>query len=155
MRDHRRNQELRGHLLAPAFLLLATLAVAVPAGVSPLPEPPADLVTNVSLQREVAEFRRLTDGGSCRLLSAVARTDGLSSGFVSVMLRFIEALDHVSRDAAGFMTWVENVITHDNLDALEMVADGVAGWFAGSLDPPQCVDAAPPTLKLAEPRCHA
>jgi len=151
MRDSKWNRAMRGHLLPPAFLLLATLALAIPVGVSHLREPHVDLVASVSVQREVAELRQLADGGSCRLLTAVVQADGLSSGFVSVMLRFTEALDRVSRDAAGFMAWVENLMEHDSLDALEVAMEGVAGWFAGSLDPPQCVDASVPSpLALPE-----
>ncbi len=155
MRDGKRNKDVRGHLLTPAFLFLAALALAIPGSVGHLPEPPADLVVSVSVQREVAELRDLADGGACRLLSAVAEADPLSSGFVGVMLRFTEALDRVSRDATAFMAWVENLMTHDTLDALDVVVEGVAGWFAGSFEPPRCADAALPSPAIPEPTCRA
>ena len=155
MRDRKQNKDVRGHLLTPAFLLLAVLALAIPGSVGHLPEPPADLVVGVSLQREVAELRDLAEGGACRLLSAVAQADPLSSGFVGIMLRFTEALDRVSRDATAFMAWVENVLTHDSLEALDVVVEGVAGWFAGSFDTPRCADAALPSPEIPEPSCQA
>lgn len=155
MRERKQNKDARGHLLAPAFLFLAALALAIPGSVGHLPAPPADLVVSASVQREVAELRELADGGACRLLSAVTEADRLSSGFVGVMLRFTEALDRVSRDAKAFMAWVENVMTHDSLDALDVVMEGVAGWFAGSFDSPRCADAAPPSPAIPESPCHA
>ena len=112
-------------------------------------------MVSVSLQRQVAELRALADGGACRLLSAVAEADPLSSGFVGVMLRFTEALDRVSRDATAFMAWVENVMTHDSLEALDVVMEGVASWFAGSLDSPQCADVTLASPEIPEPPCHA
>ncbi len=155
MRDRKRNEDVRGHLLTPAFLLLAALALAIPGSIGHLPAPPADVVVSASVQREVAELRDLADSGSCSLLSAVAQSDPLSSGFVGVMLRFTEALDRVSRDATAFMAWMENVMTHDSLDALDVVVEGVADWFAGSLDPPRCADAGPQNPTLPEIHCHA
>ncbi len=155
MRDRKQNKDVRGHLLTPAFLLLAALALAIPGSVGHLPALPADVVVSASVQREVAELRDLADSGSCRLLSAVAQADPLSSGFVGIMLRFTEALDRVSRDATAFMAWVENVLTHDSLEALDVVVEGVAGWFAGSTDSPRCAEAAPPSPEIPEPSCHA
>ncbi len=154
MRDRVQNKGVRGHLLTPAFLLLATLALAIPGSVGHLPAPPADLVVSASVQRDVAELRELVDGGACRLLSAAAESDRISSGFVGIMLRFTEALDRVSRDATAFMAWVENVMTHDTLDALDVVVEGVAGWFAGSFDPPRCADTALQSPEIPEPSCQ-
>ncbi len=155
MRDRKQNKGVRGHLLTPAFLLLAALALAIPGSVGHLPAPPADLVVSASVQRDVAELRELVDGGACGLLSAAAESDRISSGFVGVMLRFTEALDRISRDATEFMAWVENVMTHDTLEALDVVVEGVADWFAGSLDPPRCADAGPQNPTLPEIHCHA
>ena len=155
MRDRKQNKGVRGHLLTPAFLFLAALALAIPGSVGHLPAPSADLVVSASVQRDVAELRELVDGGACRLLSAAAEADRVSSGFVGVMLRFTEALDRVSRDATAFMAWVENVMTHDTLEALDVMVEGVADWFAGSLDPPRCADAGPRSPTLPELHCHA
>ncbi len=55
MRDRKRNKDARGHLLTPAFLLLAALALAIPGSVGHLPAPSADLVVSASVQRDVRD----------------------------------------------------------------------------------------------------
>jgi hypothetical protein len=107
-------------------------------------------VSTVSLPGEVAE---LTDGGGCDLVGAVAEADRVSTGFVRLMLRFSQALDQVSRDATAFLDWVENLMTHDGLDALDVLAEGVAGWVAGSLESGECPAEEP--ADLPESPCQA
>ena len=137
MRERKQNKDVKGHLLTPAFLLLAALALAIPGSVGHLPAPTAELVVSVSLQREVAELRDLAEGGACRLLSAVAQADPLSSGFVGVMLRFTEALDRVSRDAlfcgVRFMAETAKILAPEKtvlLPALEAGCSLAAGITA-------------------------
>jgi hypothetical protein len=141
-------------LLAPAFLLLTSLALAIPGSLSPQPEPNVDRVASTPMLREVEELRELADGGSCRLVSAVTEADPVSAGFVGIMLRLTEALDRVTRDATAFMAWMENVMTRDSLDALDVVVEGVAGWFAGSFDSPSCMDAAPESAEIPVTACR-
>jgi len=154
MRDNQRKQGVKGHFLAPAFLLLTSLALAIPGTLSHQSGSPVDLVATTPVQQEVAELRELADGGSCLLLSAVTEAEPVSTGFVGIMLRFAEALDRVSRDATAFMAWVEGVMMRDSLDALDVVAEGVAGWFAGSFDSPGCTDAAPETAEVPASPCR-
>jgi hypothetical protein len=129
----------RGHLLIPAFLLLASVALAISGGISHPPAAvPADGIVNASVQREVAELRELADDGSCALIHALSRADRLSATILNVMLQLSETLDRVSRDASVLVHWVENLVTQDGLDGFEDLLDDAAHWLEGSFESPHC-----------------
>jgi hypothetical protein len=143
MRGREQNKEIWGHLLGPAILLLASVALAIPGNLGHDAAPSSVQTVALSVQRDVADLRELADAGGCGLVSAAAEADRMSAGFFRIMLGFSQALDQVSRDASAFLDWVENLMTHDGLDALDVVAEGVSEWFAGSLDSPECPDDGP------------
>jgi hypothetical protein len=57
---------------------------------------------------------------------------------VNLMLQLAVTLDQVSRDASGFVDWVERVLTEDGVDGLDALLDELAGWVAQAFGTAAC-----------------